>query len=170
MEYWDVYDVQGNKTGRVRPKGDAFAPDERHLAMELWIWNSRGEVLLQKRADTVEILPGMWALTTGRMRAGEDGLSGCLREAAEELGLALHPSEPRLVRRILREGESMLWEIYRADRDIDPASLRLQPEEVSDVRWVSPETFREMVRRGELISYPEIFELLEEMTSARVVC
>ena len=168
MEYWDVYDAQGNKTGRVRPKGDAFAPDERHLAMELWIWNSRGEVLLQKRADTVEILPGMWALTTGRMRAGEDGRTGCLREAAEELGLALRPTEPRHVRRIIRE--TMIWDVYRVDRDIDPATLRLQPEEVSDVQWVSPESFRQMVWRGEMIFYPEILELLEEMSAARVIC
>lgn len=167
MEYWDVYDAQGNKTGRIRQKGDTFAPDERHLAMELWIWNRRGEVLLQKRADTVEILPGMWALTTGRMRAGEDGLAGCLRETAEELGLVLRPSEPRLVRRIIRE--TMIWDIYRVDRDIEPAMLRLQPEEVSAVQWVSPESFREMVQRGELICYPEIFELLGEMAAA-VIC
>lgn len=167
MEYWDVYDAQGNRTGRMRPKGQPFAPGERHLAMEVWIWNSRGEILLQKRADTVELLPGMWALTTGRVKAGEDSLAGCMREAREELGLLLHPREIRFVRRILRARETMLWDIYRVDRDIDLSALHLQREEVATVRWILPETFREMVREGKIFEYPEIYELLDEMSGKR---
>lgn len=41
MEYWDVCDQEGNRSGQTRPKGSAFAPGEYHPAMEAWIVNSR---------------------------------------------------------------------------------------------------------------------------------
>lgn len=165
MEFWDVYDAQGNRTGRVKPKGAAFAPDERHLAMEAWIINGQGEILLQRRSDACELLPGLWGLTTGRMLAGEDSRAGCVREVWEELGLAVRPEEPRLLRRIIRR--DLIWDVYRIDREADLAALRLQPEEVSDVRWVTPAGLRAMVRAGEVFEYPEIYALLDEVAQGK---
>ena len=42
-------------------------------------------------------------------------------------------------------------------REVDLASLRLQEEEVSDVRWATRAQVLDMVRRGEFISYPASF-------------
>lgn len=78
---------QGRKTGRIKAKTGIWLPGEFHLAMEAWILNSNKEILLQRRADSCEVLPGVWGLTTGRMLAGENSKVGCVREIQEELGL-----------------------------------------------------------------------------------
>ncbi len=75
------------------PKAPFFGPGEYHPAMEAWIKNSRGEILIQQRSVECEILPGAWGLTTGRMIAGESTQQGCIREIREELGLCVTPSQ-----------------------------------------------------------------------------
>ncbi len=84
MEYWEVCNACGDRTGQIRPKGAFFGPGEYHPAMEAWIKNSRGEILIQQRSVECEILPGAWGLTTGRMIAGESTQQGCIREIREE--------------------------------------------------------------------------------------
>ena len=93
MEYWEVCNACGDRTGQIRPKGAFFGPGEYHPAMEAWIKNSRGEILIQQRSVECEILPGAWGLTTGRMIAGESTQQGCIREIREELGLCVTPSQ-----------------------------------------------------------------------------
>lgn len=50
MEYWEVCNACGDRTGQIRPKGAFFGPGEYHPAMEAWIKNSRGEILIQQRS------------------------------------------------------------------------------------------------------------------------
>ena len=132
MERWDIYDERAEKTGKIVNKGEALLPHEFHLAAEVWILNGKGQVLVQQRSCNCEILPGVWGLTTGRMRMAEDTRTGCARELKEELGLCVQPEELRLVRRILRrDGTHLIWDIYLLQREIAPEALKLQKEEVA---------------------------------------
>ena len=54
------------------------------------VFNSRGEVLLQKRADN-----GYWGLPGGRVDIGESVEQGAIREVLEETGL--HVTVKRLI-------------------------------------------------------------------------
>lgn len=164
MEYWDVCDHTGKRSGQIRPKGAAFAPGEYHPAMEAWIVNRQGEILIQQRSMRCEILPGVWGLTTGRMLAGESTLEGCIREIGEELGIRVSPEELCLLRRIPR-GE-LLWDIYAVHKEVSPGEFILQEEEVAQVRWVSPAGFRELLDTGRLFRYPEIEEILTLVEAA----
>ena len=49
MELWDVYDVVRNKTGRTMVRGETFAEGDYHLVVHVCIFNSKGEMLIQKR-------------------------------------------------------------------------------------------------------------------------
>jgi isopentenyldiphosphate isomerase len=157
-ETWDVYDRKGRRTGRTQPRGMTLAPGDYHLLAEVWIFNSRGRILISRRADTRTLLPGMWTLTTGCMVAGEDSAAGILREAAEELGVALDTTRLWRLCRITREHAH--WDVYTARWDGELSALRLQPEEVSDARWVTPDTLRAMLADGTAHGYPEIHEIL----------
>ena len=91
MEYWEVCNACGDRTGQIRPKGAFFGPGEYHPAMEAWIKNSRGEILIQQRSVECEILPGAWGLTTGRMipeKAHSKAVSG---RSGKSLAYALPP-------------------------------------------------------------------------------
>ena len=154
------------KTGRTVPKGAELSAEEYHLAMEVWIVNSKGEVLIQERSQDCEILPGIWGLTTGRMVAGEDTRSGCIRELREELGLAVQPEQLQFLRRILRQdGTHLIWDIYLLQMDVPISQLRLQSEEVSGAKWADLAALRQLILTGKLFFYPEIWEIIEYLDS-----
>lgn len=166
MEVWDLYDRFAEKTGKTVPKGAELSAEEYHLAMEVWIVNSKGEVLIQERSQDCEILPGVWGLTTGRMVAGEDTRSGCIRELREELGLAVQPEQLQFLRRILRQdGTHLIWDIYLLQMDVPVSQLKLQSEEVSGTKWADLAALRRLILTGKLFFYLEIWEIIEYLDS-----
>lgn len=166
MEVWDLYDRFARKTGKVVPKGAELSAEDYHLAMEVWIVNSSGQVLIQERSQDCEILPGVWGLTTGRMVAGEDTRSGCIRELREELGIAVRPEQLQFLRRILRQdGTHLIWDIYLLQMDIPVSRLKLQSEEVSGAKWADLAALRQLILTGKLFFYPEIWEIMEYLDS-----
>ena len=62
MEYWDIYDDERNKTGKIiaRSNRDDLSNNENHIAMHVAIFNSKGEMLLQRRSMNKLDDPGKW--------------------------------------------------------------------------------------------------------------
>jgi len=90
MEYIDVLDKNGNKTGAIKPKSEIHRDGDRHRGSYIWIINSRNELLIQKRSSSKENYPNLWDISVaGHVSAGEDSISSALRETEEELGLKL---------------------------------------------------------------------------------
>lgn len=165
-EYWDIYDEGGASLQKCVAKGTPLQDGEYHLAAELWLVNSKSQILVQQRSMNCEILPGIWGLTTGRMVSGEDTRSGCVREAYEELGIRLDGDKLRLVDRIVRsDGTHLIWDVYcaRLPDDLTPDMFHLQREEVNQIKWVTQEEFHKMVRDKQLFKYPEIDEIMERV-------
>lgn len=160
-EFWDIYDKNGGKTNIIKRKGDKLLPGEYHLAIEAWIVNSKGQILVQKRSHCCEVLPNFWGLTTGRLISGESSIDGCLREVKEELGLHIEKHDPFFLRRIFRT--DMIWDIYIINKDFSIKELILQKEEVSAAKWVTPSEFTSMIKAGDLFEYPEIYEILNSI-------
>ena len=48
VELFDVLDEQGNKTGKTENKKIIHEKGLWHSAVHIWIYNSKGEILLQK--------------------------------------------------------------------------------------------------------------------------
>ena len=82
-EIWDLYDGNGQKTGRTMVRGEEVPAGLYHLGVHIWPMNSRGEFLVQKRSMTVQCKPGIWAVTGGSAVAGEDALTAARRELSE---------------------------------------------------------------------------------------
>ncbi len=161
MELWDVYDKDGNLAGRTMKRGGRLACCDYHLAMEAWIINLKGQILIQQRSEKCEILPRIWAHTTGRILAGEDSVAGCIREIKEELGIRVSPEDIHFIRRIIREDSTnLIWDVYVVVKDISLSGIRLQESEVAGVKWVSPQDIRNMLKNGDFFEYPEIYEIL----------
>jgi 8-oxo-dGTP diphosphatase len=55
-----------------------------------------GQVLLALR-DGTGYADGMWNLPSGKLEADEDLVSALIREAREEVGVEIRPTEPRMV-------------------------------------------------------------------------
>lgn len=49
MEFWDVYDINRNKTNRKALRGENLKSDDFHLVVHACIFNSNGDMLIQQR-------------------------------------------------------------------------------------------------------------------------
>lgn len=143
MEKWELLDADGNPTGRVITRGEPLRAGQYHLVEHIWIVDSKGRMLIQQRAPHLRLMPGMWAANSGSAIAGEDSESAARRELFEELGIRTAHGELVYGGRMRRRNSfTDLWLLYR---DIDPATLRLQKEEVAAARWVTPEELISML-------------------------
>ena len=161
MEYWDIYDKDGNFTGRKKGKYEKWDKDEYHLATEVWVINSKKQILIQQRSEKCQLLPGIWALTTGRIVSGETTRQGCIRELKEELGIEAKEEECNLVKSLLKNRLGMIWDIYFLRKDVELEDVTLQKEEVSRVKLVNTDEFRDMLKEGIMCEYSEVYELLD---------
>lgn len=161
MEYWDIYDKDGNFTGRKKGKYEKWDKDEYHLATEVWVINSKKQILIQQRSEKCQLLPGIWALTTGRVVSGETTRQGCIRELKEELGIEAKEEECNLVKSLLKNRLGMIWDIYFLRKDVELEDVTLQTEEVSRVKLVNTDEFRDMLKEGIMCEYSEVYELLD---------
>lgn len=161
MEYWDIYDKDRNFTGKKKGKYEKWNEGEYHLAVEGWIINSKKQILVQQRSDKCEILPGVWALTTGRVISGETTRQGCVRELKEELGIEVKEDECELVSTYFKNRLGMIWDIYFVRKDIELDKITLQEEEVARVKLVNTDEFRQMLSDKVMYEYEEIYDLLD---------
>ena len=102
------------------------------------------EVLFQKRSEKVKNAGFYDASAGGHIDEGEDELTAGLREAREEIGLGLEPSDLRFVCRYATDKK--LISVYLADRTGKDDELTLDPEEVESVEWVKLEDFDMFIR------------------------
>lgn len=58
MEYFDILNRDGSKTGQIAPKDAPLSDNQYDLGVHAYIYNSNGEFLIQKRVDTKTFLPG----------------------------------------------------------------------------------------------------------------
>jgi isopentenyldiphosphate isomerase len=65
-------------------------PSMTHRVVHILVFNTKGELLLQKRSMNKDVAPGKWDTSVGgHLNAGEDPLSAARREIKEELGISL---------------------------------------------------------------------------------
>ena len=74
VEIWDLYDAQGEKTGKTMIRGEAIPIGFYHIGVHIWPMNDKGELLIQRRSMGVQWKPGIWAVTGGSAVSGEEPL------------------------------------------------------------------------------------------------
>jgi isopentenyldiphosphate isomerase len=90
MEYIDVLTEEGKPIGQSVPRSEVHAKGLWHQAVHVWIINSKGEILIQKRSAIKESSPGLWDISAaGHMSAGESVLEAVHKEISEELGIKI---------------------------------------------------------------------------------
>src|SRR5436190_14690654 len=145
MELIDVLTPDGKPTGVRKPKSEAHRDGDWHRAAHIWIIAGDGRILLQRRSPRKENNPNLWDVSAaGHLSAGESSVEAAVRETFEELGLKIAPEELKLIATmkescVLNNGtyhDNELHDIFVVRRDVDVTSLRLDPEEVAEVKWV----------------------------------
>ncbi len=125
-----------------------------HRAFSIFLFNARGEVLVQQRSRLKPLWPGFWSNSCcSHPRRGENDLDAARRRLTEELGVR---SEPEFLYRFEYHAafdalgsEHELCSVYLARSAAPP---RVDPDEVAAWKWMAC-----AVLDRELAAQPERF-------------
>ena len=152
METFDVYDKDRLKTGRTLVRGEDIPDGCLRMVVHICIINRKGEMLIQQRQSSRKSWADMWDVSVGGgVLTGETSCQAAERETAEELGLKIDFSDMRPAFTVNFIHGFDDYYIVRSDPDI--SSLKLQQEEVKDVRWAGPDEIISMIGSGSFIPY-----------------
>jgi isopentenyldiphosphate isomerase len=131
-----IVDKDNNKTGSA-PRHEMRAKGLPHRACYILVFNSRGELFVQKRTMSKDIYPGYYDIAAGGVvLAGESYDESAKRELEEELGI----SDAALTSHFTffhDEGKNKVWgRVYSCMHD---GELNLQAEEVESGFFADPE-------------------------------
>lgn len=154
-EIWDLYDANGQKTGRTMLRGEEVPAGLYHLGVHIWPVNGRGEYLVQKRSMTVQWKPGLWAVTGGSAMAGEGAWAAARRELREELGYEAKEDELKRIACLRRTNS--FCNVFILRTDFPAEAFVLQPEEVSAVRWCNKRQIQRMVAENTFYNYGDVY-------------
>ena len=144
-ELRDLYDINSNKTNKTYRKGEIIPTGYYPMVVMVVIRNSKGEFLMQKR---VKSKGGDWGVTGGHPKSGETPLEGIVTEVKEELGLNFRQEE--FIEYDSGCDGKDCYKMYFITKDIDIEDIKIQKEELSEVRWFSIEELNNMVKTKEL--------------------
>lgn len=171
-ELVDIYDsITGRKTGKIISKNKAHEEGIWHSAIHIiMLSKDKSKVLLQKRCASKKLYPNMWDITVGgHISAGEDSLVSAKREFKEELGLDLDYFEFKYLDKVKEEfynigiNSKEFVYVYLVIGDVEVDSLKLQKEEVSEVRWFNKREFLELVNADKIIKHDMEFKVIENL-------
>lgn len=151
-EIIDLYDIDRIPTGETAVRGERLPDKNYRLVIHVCIFNSKGEMLIQHRQSDIVRWPGFWDVSVGGgASAGDNSSRAAEREVMEELGLEMDFSDVRpMITVNISEGFD---DFYTVNMDVDPDSLHLQEEEVSEARWASLAEIERMIDDGSFIPY-----------------
>ena len=152
-EYWDVLNEQGEETGKRlrRTVYNQLASGEYHLVVHIWIVNSKGAFLIQRRSHNRIPMPGEWAATGGSVFSGRIPR----RPPSASFGKrwASVCSRERFI--ICGSSSAKIPSSIFGGRGVTApsSSLCLEPKEVEEAKWVTAETLRTMIQKKEFHNY-----------------
>lgn len=154
MEIWDVYNRDRIPTGEKTERGSELKENQFHLVVHICIFNNKNELLIQQRHSLKTGWPGRWDFSAaGSALSGENSSVAAERELLEEIGFQRDFSSDRPFFTInFPEGFD---DFYLIEEDLDISALKLQKEEVQDIRWASKDEILKMLRDEEFVPYYE---------------
>lgn len=145
MELRDLYDRNGNLTGKTYYKGDTISDGFYPMVVMVVIRNSNGDFLMQKRTPNKG---GDWGVTGGHPKSGETPIEGIITEVKEELGLDF--SKENFIEYDSGCDGKDCYKMYFVTKDIDIRDITIQESELTEVRWFTMDELKSMVNSGEL--------------------
>ena len=142
-ERFDVVDTQ-DAVIDVKSRSEVHREGLRHRAIHVFVFNAAGEIFLQRRSMTKDTAPGKWVSScSGHLDSGEEYDPAARRELGEEIGLF----EPEHFARVFKvnacreTGQEFVW-LYRCEAE---GPFKLDPEEISEGKWVSPAELKDWI-------------------------
>ena len=147
----EIFDVVNERDEVVdrKPRSEVHRLGLLHRAVHVLVFNSRGQIFLQKRSMKKDRQPGLWdSSASGHVDSGENYDATAVREVREEIGLKLAKPPERLfkIAACAETDQEFVW-VYRCEND---GPFELNSEEIERGDWFSSsEVSHWMARRPE---------------------
>ena len=158
-ELIDILDENGNVTGVSKSILEVHRNGLWHQTSHIWVFNSKGEVILQKRAKKKMSHPDLWDISAaGHVSKGEHPDKTAIRELYEEIGIKANFRELKKIKvkkvsinipeKNYYNNEFDHIYLYKFDRDI--SKLKLQKSEVDHIKFMPIDKFELEIKDSEL--------------------
>lgn len=145
-EIFPIVNTEGEVVGSATREECHAGTFLLHPVVHLHIFNSAGELYLQKRVMTKKIQPGKWDTAVGgHVDYGERIEDALLRETREELGVRDFTPEFLMRYEFRSQVEAELVYIYKCEYVGD---FNLDPSEVDEGRFWSLDEIKKSIGKG----------------------
>ena len=145
-EIFPIVNTEGEVVGSATREECHAGTFLLHPVVHLHIFNSAGELYLQKRVMTKKIQPGKWDTAVGgHVDYGEWIEDALVRETREELGVRDFTPEFLMRYEFRSQIEAELVYIYKCEYDGD---FNLDPSEVDEGRFWSLDEIKKSIGKG----------------------
>lgn len=146
MELFNILDETGKTVGRASREECHNCSFLLHGVVHVLVFNSFGEVLIQKRSITKKIQPGKWDTSVGGHINCDETLEEALnRETEEELGIRDALFEKLYNYIMVSDVEREFVTTFRCFWD---GSISFQKSEIEEVRFFSPDEIESHLGSG----------------------
>jgi len=178
MEYLDILDEKGIKTGEKKPRKEVHSKGYWHKGVHIWIINSNKELLVQRRSASKDVYPNkLYISVAGHPISGEEEIESIKREFEEEIGIELDTNKLQYLftfsQKVVENNgkfiDNQFYDVYLIEIDLDIEKLKLQEEEVSEVRNIYYKDFEKMIKDKDkdIVNHPEEWEKLFKILHKR---
>lgn len=152
-EFLDVLNGNGEYTNHVSSREECHEKGLWHKAVVVFIIDKdNNNILLQQRSASKKLWPNMWDITAGgHVLTKELGYQAVIRETKEEIGINLNKEELEFIGATSSENtqgkiiNKHFNEYYVVHKDVDINDIKLQDEEVQDIKWIDKKELISMI-------------------------
>ena len=87
-----------------------------------------------------------------------DPIQGAIRETYEELGLITKEQDYKFISEYIYYDSFEIAQIYLMKKDLDISKLKLQEEEVAEVKWVNYADFKNLFYSDEFVPFNDEYK------------
>lgn len=144
MEYLDLYDKDGNKTGEIMIRGTEVPENRYFNVVVCYIKNPEGKFLIQK---TSKEKGGKYSSTGGHVKAGQTFVEAMICELKEEIGIEIKEEELKYITKYIKNNE-VVFHLYYIEKEIDIEECILQKEEVESISWMTKDEIKNLIENN----------------------
>ncbi|WP_339662657.1 NUDIX domain-containing protein [uncultured Polaribacter sp.] len=141
-ELIDILTPEGKFTGKTALKSEAHKHGWFHATVHIWLFTSDEKILLQKRAMSKKVFPGLWDISVaGHIAAGEEILASAKREIFEEIGLEIQDKDLLKIGTRIHQvshangiQDNEHHHVFIAELKVPLSALTIQEEEVDEIQ------------------------------------
>lgn len=110
------------------------------VSSQIILYNNHGQILIAKRPDNWEWMPGRWSLIGGKLYENEPFVDSIKRKTKQELGKALYPDGLfKLVQLLIKGRQAHLFVfVKKSDSKFNPSG------EMEEYKWVNLKEIAQM--------------------------